>query len=258
MGQPVQGNRHHDNTDRGSPVKIGGKAATSVPTAVANNDRVDAYFDEFGRLHIIVENVIGETASVGVGAAADAEATGSGSVIAILKRLRTLLNGGLPAALSASGAVKAAVIDAIPAGSAVIGKVDLNSLLDGLQDTVSLLPRADSAGLTMSRTIAAATTNATSVKTTAGKLHYAYVSNINAAVRYLKVYNKASAPTVGTDTPVLTLPIPGDTAGGAFVFSSELGLKFATGIAFALTTGVADADTGAVAANEHVVNLGYV
>lgn len=40
-----------------------------------------------------------EVASVGVGAAADAEASGNGSVIAVLKRLRTLLNGGLPAAL---------------------------------------------------------------------------------------------------------------------------------------------------------------
>lgn len=33
-------------------------------------------------------------------------------------------------------------------------------------------------------------------------------SNINAAARYLKLYNKASAPTVGTDTPVLTIPLP--------------------------------------------------
>lgn len=41
-----------------------------------------------------------------LGAPADAEATGSGSIIAILKRLRTLLNGGLPAALGAGGGVK--------------------------------------------------------------------------------------------------------------------------------------------------------
>lgn len=40
-----------------------------------------------------------EIAGVGIGAAADAEAAANGSVIAILKRLRTLLSGGLPAAL---------------------------------------------------------------------------------------------------------------------------------------------------------------
>lgn len=44
-------------------------------------------------------NPTAETAGVGVGAAADAEASGVGSVIAVLKRLRTLLAAGLPAAL---------------------------------------------------------------------------------------------------------------------------------------------------------------
>ena len=37
-----------------------------------------------------------------------------------------------------------------------------------------------------------------------------------------------------------------------------LGMKFDNGIAIALTTGLADADTGAVAANEQVVNLTYL
>ncbi len=40
------------------------------------------------------------------GAQADAEASGNGSIIAILKRLRTLLSGGLPAALAAGGGLK--------------------------------------------------------------------------------------------------------------------------------------------------------
>lgn len=40
-------------------------------------------------------NPVQETAGVGVGAVADAEAAGNGSVIAILKRIRTLLNGPL-------------------------------------------------------------------------------------------------------------------------------------------------------------------
>lgn len=51
-GNPVQGNRHHDNDDRGSPVKIGGKAHSSAPTAVSDGDRVNAYFDTTGKLGI--------------------------------------------------------------------------------------------------------------------------------------------------------------------------------------------------------------
>ncbi len=57
MKNLVTGDTHHDNPDPGSaPVKIGGKAATSLPTAVASGDRVDAYFDENGRLHIVADS----------------------------------------------------------------------------------------------------------------------------------------------------------------------------------------------------------
>lgn len=39
----------HDAVDSGNPIKIGGKVSTSIPTPVANADRTDAQFDEFGR-----------------------------------------------------------------------------------------------------------------------------------------------------------------------------------------------------------------
>lgn len=113
-------------------------------------------------------------------------------------------------------------------------------------------------GLSISRVLSAASTNGTSAKASAGQVYTIIATNINAAVRYLKIYNKASAPTVGTDTPVLTIPIPGNAAGAGFTLDTGgMGIAFATGIAYALTTGVADADTGAVAANEIVVNLLY-
>jgi hypothetical protein len=101
----------------------------------------------------------------------------------------------------------------------------------------------------------AASTNATSVSTTANTLLYGYyISNTNSSVRYVKFYNKASAPTVGTDTPVLVLAIPGS---GAANVSFPAGINFTTGLAFATTTGAADSDTAAVAANEVIVNLVY-
>jgi hypothetical protein len=115
-----------------------------------------------------------------------------------------------------------------------------------------------SGGQSISRVISAASTNATSAKGSAGKVYTIIATNINAAVRYLKLYNKASSPTVGTDTPVFTIAIPGNTAGAGIVISfGDTGVNFATGIAYAITTGVADADTGAVAANEIVVQVLY-
>lgn len=53
----VQGDRAHDATDRGSPTKIGGKANTSAPAAVAAGDRVDAYFDANGRLAVLLDSL---------------------------------------------------------------------------------------------------------------------------------------------------------------------------------------------------------
>lgn len=108
------------------------------------------------------------------------------------------------------------------------------------------------------RLLSAASTNATSLKGSAGTLYSLYVVNLNAAVRYLKFYNKASSPTVGTDTPVATFPIPASTTGAGFAINFGPGFDFATGIAYATTTGVADSDTGAVAANEIIVVGVYV
>lgn len=114
-----------------------------------------------------------------------------------------------------------------------------------------------SGGLTMSKTISAASTNATSVKGSAGQLYSVQVFNTNAAARYLKLFNKATAPTVGSDTPVKVFTIPGNASGSGVVINWDKGLAFGTGIAFALTTGAPDSDTGSVALNEIVVNLDY-
>jgi hypothetical protein len=135
------------------------------------------------------------------------------------------------------------VVAALPAGTNNIGAV---------------FDRPDtSGGLSMSKTISAASTNATNVKNSAGQVYAVQVFNTNAAARYLKLYDKATAPTVGTDTPVKTLTIPGNTAGAGLVLNWDKGLVFSSGIGFGLTTGIADNDTGAVAANEIAVNLDY-
>jgi hypothetical protein len=92
---------------------------------------------------------------------------------------------------------------------------------------------------------AAASTNATSVKAANGSITRITGYCAATAGRYLKLYDKASAPTVGTDTPRKTYYLP---AGTAFVFDLED--YFGQGIAFALTTGGADADTGALTAGD--------
>lgn len=107
--------------------------------------------------------------------------------------------------------------------------------------------------------IAAAASNQDSqlVKGSAGTLYGIVVVNVNAALRYLKVYDKASGPT-SADTPKLRLPIPAATTGNGVAFPlPACGVEFTLGIAFRLTTGMADNDATAVTANDAVVNLIY-
>ena len=109
------------------------------------------------------------------------------------------------------------------------------------------------------RLISAASTNATSVKASAGTITTIVAVNINeTTVSYLKIYDKATAPTVGTDIPVMTIPIPTNIQGAGIVIPIPNGVTFSNGIAIAITGGVADSDTTAVVANEVVVNLTYI
>lgn len=92
---------------------------------------------------------------------------------------------------------------------------------------------------------AAATTNATNAKPTSGTVLMVTGYNAAAAARYLKFYNKASAPTVGTDTPRKTLYLPAESP-----FAIPMDDFYSQGIAFALTTGAVDSDTGALTSGD--------
>jgi len=180
-----------------------------------------------------------------------------------------------------------ALDNALPAGTAVIGALSANQSCNVAQingvtplmgngttgtgsprvtiasDTTAntnpflntLVASAAQGSATTHHAISAATTNATSVKGSAGTIGSLQVSNINAAARFLKLYNKATAPTVGTDTPVMTILLPPNV--NQFIDCGPYGLRFSTGIAYALTTGMAVADVGAVAITEHSVGIFY-
>lgn len=196
----------------------------------------------------------------------DYATTGSGTATGAL-RVELPTNG--TGVIATVGAVTA-ITNALPAGTNAIGKLSANSGVDiGDVDILSIaagtnnignvgvIPRT-SGGATPYKLVSAATTNATSVKGSAGQIFMITASNVNAAVRYLKLYNKASAPTVGSDTPVLTFAIPGNTAGaGTNIPIPACGIAFGTGIAFALTTEATDAGSTGVAANEIVINMAY-
>lgn len=113
---------------------------------------------------------------------------------------------------------------------------------------------ATSGGLTIYRSIDLDETEE-EVKGTAGQLFGWYLYNAAASVRYLKFYNATAANvTVGTTTPVLTIPV---AAGAAANVEFSNGIAFGTAITAAVTTGLADNDTGAPGANEFIINILY-
>jgi hypothetical protein len=114
---------------------------------------------------------------------------------------------------------------------------------------------ATAAGTTLHHLVAAATTNATSVKAAGGNLYAAYLLNTSATIKFVKFFNKASAPTVGTDTPVITIGIPPGTTYNLEGVNVNIG--FSTGIAYAITGLSGDLDTTVVVAGDVIVSLVY-
>lgn len=94
------------------------------------------------------------------------------------------------------------------------------------------------------------------VKGTAGQLYFLDIYNNDASAEmFVKVYNATAASvTVGTTTPVMTIPCAASTH---CQINVPLGMAFSTAITVAATTGVADNDTGAPDANDVLVNIGY-
>ena|SRR3989304_4372773 len=115
-------------------------------------------------------------------------------------------------------------------------------------------------GCLVSSLISAATTNATVVKTSAGQLYGFDLFSLDQTPVYLKFYDLAVAPTVGTSTIKLRFGAPAVATANALQKTGSMftmGIAFGTGIAFALTTGILDADATAVAASEILVNVYY-
>jgi hypothetical protein len=74
------------------------------------------------------------------------------------------------------------------------------------------------------------------IKGSAGQLYSLLsVRNANAGVRYLHLYDKATAPTLSTDTPILTISLLASSIQNSIELTS-LGAAFALGIAWAYTT----------------------
>jgi hypothetical protein len=114
---------------------------------------------------------------------------------------------------------------------------------------------ASALGVSLSHLVAAASTNAGTVKASAGQLYGVVVFNAAIYPVYIKFYNKASSPTVGSDTVVKVIGVQGGTS---HIEQWPTGIPFTTGIARAIVKGIADSDATAVLASDCVVDFHYL
>ena len=103
--------------------------------------------------------------------------------------------------------------------------------------------------------ISTAGLNATLLKNAGGNISFISVSNIDTVPVYFKLYNKSSAPVVGTDVPVKVFMIPsGQTLIVNLGFS---GARLASGIGYGISLGVANTDITPVLADTVIVGAEF-
>jgi hypothetical protein len=170
-------------------------------------------------------------------------------------RLTTATTAGNTTLSVVGSALGGGFLPTQPVSGTVTANLGTGSLAAGTNaiGDVGLQVRANATGAaSFSNVVAAASTNAQSVKGSAGRvLGWSFVNNAT-AVRYVKLHNVAAAPTAGTGV-VSTIPIPPN--GGVSNVTLGQGMGFGTGIGLTIVTGAAAADATAVAANDVVGTL---
>lgn len=132
------------------------------------------------------------------------------------------------------------------------GNIGISYLANGI--SLDKYSAVASNGLSTNRLVVLGTTNLTVVKAGAGRFYGYEIYNNAASVRFVKLFNKTTAPTLGTDIPWRTIAVP---AGTGRAISIPQGTSFGVGLSFATTTLAADLDTTAVTANDLIINIDY-
>jgi hypothetical protein len=133
-------------------------------------------------------------------------------------------------------------------------EVNCKTGCSGSSSTISLVPQT-SGGLSVKHFVAAASDNATNVKSSAGQVYSIDVYNNASYPVYLKLYNSASSPTGCAATNLFK--VVGVQSGTQHTLQSEEGWALGTGIGYCLTKGIADSDDTAVLLSDATVDIGY-
>jgi len=91
--------------------------------------------------------------------------------------------------------------------------------------------------------LSTASTNSTLVQAGLTTVKAIVPINTTATIAFLKLYDKATAPTCGTDTPKWRIPVPVTTSPQVIIVLTPQGISFTNGFGFCLTGAIADNDS---------------
>lgn len=103
--------------------------------------------------------------------------------------------------------------------------------------------------------VATATTNATSVRAVPAVLKAYDIVNTSAAAKFVRFYNKASAPVPASDAALIEWRIPLPAGARASMSFSSGGVWFPAGLGFDITGAAGDTDATATAAGDVTLNI---
>lgn len=247
---------------------LGVRQSTQVDFA-ADGDYVPFSVDDDGGLRV---SIVAGAGSGGTSVADDADfidGTTSGTpVMGVYESTPTSVTDG------DIGMVGITVSRRLKTSAEITGDAatDLATLADNLVDegqttasaSIPVVPASDwgpsaTAGYSIFRSLDLDEGTLEIIKASPGVLYKLRLTNRATTLRYVKIYN-ATSGTAGTGTPVDTIVLPGAAASNATVITESHGTHgvfFSTGICIGATTGLADNDTGAPAANDVVVTAFY-
>ena len=121
--------------------------------------------------------------------------------------------------------------------------------------TTAIAATANTGGCLTYRRISTADTNLAVIKNAAGRIYGVVVLSKKASACYVKLYDKASNPTLASDTPLMTFLVP--ATGQVALTWTDIGCSCANGIAMAATGAIGDTDTTNLVAADIIVQINY-
>jgi hypothetical protein len=125
-------------------------------------------------------------------------------------------------------------------------------LYQSVTGSVTAAPNTGSAPQLPSSYISLAGTNALVISAGASNFFALFITNTTAFMKFVKVYNRGTLPTIGTDVPTWTIGVP--PMATIDISNSFAGARFLSGISIGITGGYAVTDTTPVAAGDVIVN----